>query len=73
MTDHNSASGARKNCIDTAAEFIAAQPGGAARTLTRHRRRPDGRCSGCVATPTPWPCTAATIARLADRITKDPA
>jgi hypothetical protein len=57
----------RRTCIDVAVTFVAAQPGGARRVLARHRRLPDGTCGGCVGTAAPWPCTAATVARLAAR------
>jgi hypothetical protein len=57
----------RKSCIDAAADFVAAQPGGAHRILDRHRRDPSGNCSGCRHAPTPWPCTLTTIARSAAR------
>jgi hypothetical protein len=67
MTDH--AAGARTTCIATAAEFMAAQPEGPDRALDKHRRLPDGHCAGCLTSPTPWPCTAAVIARLAIRLT----
>lgn len=54
-------------CIDTAVQFVADQPGGADRTLARHRRLPDGACAGCLSHPTRWPCTAAAIAQRARR------
>jgi hypothetical protein len=60
-------SGGRKSCIDAAADFVAGQPGAAQRILDRHRRNPTGNCTGCLHAPTPWPCTLATIARLASR------
>jgi len=55
----------RRTCIEVAAWFVAAQPDGPDRALARHSRRPDGTCAGCRTTPVPWPCTTATIARLA--------
>jgi hypothetical protein len=48
-----------------AVAFMAAQPGGAERTLALHRRRPDGYCTGCVHTLSHWPCTVARIALCA--------
>jgi hypothetical protein len=57
----------RRTCIAAAAEFVAGQPDGPGRALSRHRRRPDGTCAGCQHAPTRWPCTTATIARLAER------
>jgi hypothetical protein len=58
---------ARSRGFDAAVDFVSAQPGGARRLLDRHRRRPDGSCSRCVGTSTPWPCTSAVIAQLAGR------
>ncbi len=58
----------RARAILAAAEFVADQPGGADRLLGRHRRMPDGNCTSCVATPTPWPCITAVIADLAHRL-----
>jgi hypothetical protein len=57
----------RRTCISAAAAFVAAQDEGPQRVLARHHRRPDGTCAGCQHAPTPWPCTCATIARLAER------
>lgn len=48
-----------------AVAFVAAQPGGADRLRRLHRPRPNGLCGGHVATPTPWPCSAAVIAGIA--------
>lgn len=50
--------------INTAARFLAGQPGAAERTVAKHRRAPDGRCTGC-GPATRWPCTLATIANSA--------
>ena len=58
----------RARDIHAAAEFVAAQPGGPDRLLSRHRRMPDGTCASCVATPTPWPCITAVIAKLAHHL-----
>jgi hypothetical protein len=58
---------ARGRGFTAAVDFVAAQPGGARKLLDRHRRRPDGHCSCCVGTPTPWPCTTASIAERAAR------
>lgn len=58
----------RARAILAAAEFVADQPGGADRLLSRHRRMPDGNCVSCIATPTPWPCLTAVIANLAHRL-----
>lgn len=52
-------------CIAQAALFVASQPGAAARILTSHHRRGDGRCAGCGITPGSWPCVLVAIARLA--------
>jgi hypothetical protein len=57
---------ARRTCIAAAVAFVAAQPDGSRRALARHRRLPNGACAGCLTTPTRWPCTIATIARLAE-------
>ncbi|MGH3568935.1 MAG: hypothetical protein ACRDRH_23495 [Pseudonocardia sp.] len=48
-------------CIDVAAQFLAAQPGAVERALAKHRRGKDGRCTGCVHTQTRWPCAVASI------------
>ncbi|WP_214401152.1 hypothetical protein [Pseudonocardia lacus] len=64
--DEERAAEARRSCIEVAADFVAAQPDGPRRALALHSRRPDGTCAGCRTTPTPWPCTTATIARLAE-------
>jgi hypothetical protein len=61
----------RRTCIQVAAEFVAAQDDGPERALDRHRRRADGTCAGCQYAPTPWPCTTATIARLAAGLPDD--
>lgn len=50
------------DCIETAVAFMAAQDGAVQRVLAVHRRRPDGRCTGCVYRLTWWPCTVAGIA-----------
>jgi hypothetical protein len=55
----------RRTCIQVAAEFVAAQDDGPRRALDQHRRRADGTCAGCRNAPVRWPCTTATIARLA--------
>ncbi len=60
---------ARRSCIEVAAEFVAAQPGGITRILTAHQPRPDGTCAGCLHKPTSWPCTTATIAHRAQHLT----
>ena len=51
-------------CIDAAARFLAAQPGAVERMLSIHRPRGDGRCSACRPL-VHWPCTMASIARVA--------
>ncbi len=66
--DANRPGDARNDCIRVAAEFVAAQPGGADRTLARHHRRTDGTCAGCLGALTPWPCTVAVIADMAHRL-----
>lgn len=63
MSSMNGAS--RPHAVEIAVQFVAAQTGGAARILTEHHRRKNGYCGGCVAIPTRWPCTAASIARAA--------
>jgi len=59
---------ARRSCIQVAAEFVAAQPGGITRILTAHQHRADGTCAGCLHRPTPWPCTTVTIAHRAQHL-----
>lgn len=59
----------RSSGFAAAVDFVSEQPGGAQKLLDRHRRRSDGNCSCCVGRSTPWPCTAAVIAQLADRAT----
>lgn len=56
---------AAQRSFAAAVAFMAAQPGGAERTLAVHRRRADGYCTGCMHTLTHWPCTVARIARSA--------
>lgn len=56
---------AAQRTFAAAVAFMAAQPGGAQRTLALHRRRPDGYCAGCVHTLSRWPCTVARIALTA--------
>ncbi|MGH3565312.1 MAG: hypothetical protein ACRDRH_04625 [Pseudonocardia sp.] len=51
-----------RSCIAEAITVVAAQPGGVERILATHRRRSDGRCTGCAHTLTKWPCTVAGIA-----------
>jgi hypothetical protein len=51
--------------MDAAARLLAATPGAAHQALARHRRRPDGRCTGCTTRLTWWPCALASIARRA--------
>jgi hypothetical protein len=51
-----------QDCINVAAIFMAAEPGGVERVLKAHRRQRDGWCSGCICRPVRWPCPAAHIA-----------
>ncbi len=51
--------------VAVAVQFIAEQHGGVERALGRHRRLPDGLCSGCLTTLTEWPCPVAGFALLA--------
>jgi len=54
--------------IEAAAQFMAAQPGAAERTLRTHIRLDDGRCAGCGQSQLIWwPCTLANIALAASR------
>lgn len=59
---------ARRSCIEVAAEFVAAQPGGITRIRTAHQQQANGTCSGCLHKPTPWPCTTVTIADHAQHL-----
>ncbi|HXV93694.1 MAG TPA: hypothetical protein VD813_10380 [Pseudonocardia sp.] len=50
-----------------AARLLAERPDGVAQILAAHRERPDGRCTACGPTPTPWPCFVLSAARAASR------
>jgi hypothetical protein len=52
--------------VEYAVYFVATQQGGPSRILRRHRRAPNGLCSGCLSRPTVHPCQAARIAQLAE-------
>lgn len=52
--------------LDEAA-LLVARNGGAAVIRSRHRRRPDGRCTSC-RPPTHWPCLHIAIAERAERL-----
>jgi hypothetical protein len=58
--------------IDAATRFVASQPGGPGRLLGQHRPNAVGLCVGCgrpgTGEPhTPWPCSVAKIAQVAER------
>jgi hypothetical protein len=53
--------------VAVAVQFIAEQHGGVERALRRHRRLPDGLCSGCLTTLTAWPCPVAGFALQAQK------
>src|SRR5262249_49507993 len=56
--------------VDTAARFVADQPGAAARILTHPPPAESGDRAGCAPPrPTPWPCVLAHLARRAEQLT----
>jgi hypothetical protein len=58
----------KPSAVDAAARFVALQPGGAARILLEHDRRPDGTCGGCLTSPVTWPCVVSVIAKRAQEM-----
>lgn len=65
MNGHPEPEQASVIAVAAAVQFIAEQHGGVERALGRHHRLPDGLCSGCLTTLTPWPCPVAGFALLA--------
>lgn len=57
----------RPSVIEAAVRFVVAQPGGAQKILTVHRRRNNGLCAGCSTNPVKWPCSVGVIATEALR------
>jgi len=58
--------------VETAAWFVAGQPGSADRLLGAHTWRANGDCAGCgVHRPTRWPCALVSIARRAEHINRE--
>ena len=68
MVDDGTGTAAKPSAVDAAARFVALQPGGAARILFEHDRRPDGTCGGCLTSPVTWPCVVSLIAKKAQEM-----